>query len=180
MFVEEYLRSLSASNLQDDDQHHRTNALVAAALADLGGSGSVLGSMLMRVKYADGVPRKTFESGSHNLAALLRAWTEIVTRKGLDRGWMKIKAEWDIKAAHGMYAKIARMSLAHWLGGECQVCHGTKYIESRSCSHCSGTGLEPIAGGALEVERTKDMVSELEGLCQAHGARAAAKMRKAA
>jgi hypothetical protein len=91
----------------------------------------------------------------------------------LARQWLKIKHEWDIKAAHGIYEKIARVSLAHWLQGECEICSGKKTAAGRACSHCAGTGLEPIAGGALEVERIKDMISDLEGLYQSHGARAA-------
>ena len=181
MFVEKYLQSLNTSDLRDDELHRQTEALAAAALADLsGGSGLVFGSLLARTKYADGTHRKTFEAGNHNLAALLRAWTKVVVQKGKDREWFKIKNEWDIKAAHGIYEKIARVSLAHWLQGECEVCNGTKIAAGRACSHCAGTGREPIAGGALEVERVKDMVSELEGLYQAHGARAGAKLRQAA
>lgn len=181
MFVEKYLQALNTSDLRDDEQHRQTEALVAAALADMtGGSGEVFGSLLARAKYADGICHKTFETGNHNLAVLLSAWTKVVTEKGLARQWLKIKHEWDIKAAYGMYAKIARMSLAHWLNGECETCHGTKIAQRRACSQCAGTGREPIQGGALEVERIKDMISELEGLCQSHGARAGAKLRKAA
>jgi hypothetical protein len=105
---------------------------------------------------------------------------KVVVQKGLARQWLKIKHEWDIKAAHGIYEKIARVSLAHWLQGECKVCNGTKIAAGRACSHCAGTGREPIAGGAVEVERVRDMISELEGVYQAHGARAAAKLRNAA
>ena len=39
---------------------------------------------------------------------------------------------------------------------------------SRACTHCGGTGKEPVKGGAKEIEYTKDMISELEGLYQAH------------
>jgi len=181
MFVEKYLQSLNSSNLQDDETHRQTEALAAAALADLsGGSGSVFGSMLARAKYADGISHKTFEAGNRSLAALLRAWTKVVVQKGLDRQWLKIKHEWDIKAAHGIYEKIARVSLAHWLQGECEACNGTKIAAARACSHCAGTGREPIIGGSFEVERVKDMLSELEGLHQAHCARAGAKLRKVA
>lgn len=182
MFVENYLQALNTSDLRDDEQHQQTNALAASALADMsGGSGDLFGSLLTRAKYADGVPRKTFEAGNHNLAVLLRVWTAVVTRKGLDRTWLKIKHEWDIKAAHGIYAKIARHSLAHWLGGACTACNATKVCAGRACTHCAETpGREPIQGGALERERIADMVSELEGMFQSHCARAGAKMRKAA
>jgi len=180
MFVEQYLQALNASNLQDDGQHHQTEPLVAAALADLaGGSGTLFGTMLLRANIA-GVPRQAIESSACELAVLLRVWTGEVARKGFDRKWMNIKAEWDIKAAYAMYAKIARVSLAHWLGGECSACNGTKVVVSRVCTHCAGSGREPIQGGVLEVERVKDMVSELQGLYQAHSARAASKLRRAA
>ena len=180
MFAEKYLAALTTSDLRDDDQHSQTEALAAAALADLTGGGDVFGSLLSRAMIADGVPRQAFESGTENLGVLLRVWTAAVTRKGLDRQWLKIKHPWDINAAHAIYAKIARVSLAHWLGGECTCCNGTKIANSRACTHCTGTGREPIQGGAIERAKIADMVSELEGLYQSHSARAGAKMRKAA
>lgn len=181
MFVERYLQALTTSDLRDDDQHCRAEALAASAFADLtGGSGQVFGSLLARAKYADGVPRKVFDAGNHNLAVLIRTWTAAVIHKGTSRKWLKIKHEWDIPAAHGMYAKIARMSLAHWLAGQCEQCHGTKVFNARSCTHCNGAGQEPIQGGAIEREKIADMVSELEGLYQSHSARAGAKLRRAA
>jgi hypothetical protein len=182
MFAEKYLAALTATNLQDDEHHRATEALAAAALADLsGGSGSVFGSMLARAKLADGVPRQALESGSASLAALVRAWVGAVTRKGMDRSWLKIKHEWDIPAAHGIYRKIALTSLAHWLGGECTVCNGTKINAGRACAHCSETpGREPVEGSGLLRERIMDMISDLEGLYQSHAARAGAKLRKAA
>lgn len=181
MFAERYLNALSTSNLQDDDQHHQTEPLVAAALADLsGGSGELFGTMLLRAKIA-GVPRQAIESNAHDLGVLLRIWTRDVAHKGFTRKWINIKHEWDIGAAYGIYKKIAVHSLAHWLGGECSACNGTKIIESRTCTHCAGTpGREPIQGGTLEREHIADMVSELEGMYQAHSARAGAKLRRAA
>ena len=181
LFAERYLNALNSSNLKDDDQHHQTEPLVAAALADLsGGSGELFGTMLLRAKIA-GVPRQAIESSAHNLGVLLRIWTGDVARKGFARKWINVKHEWDIGAAYGIYKKIALHSLAHWLGGECSVCNGTKINEGRACTHCAGTpGREPIQGGTLERERVADMVSELEGVYQAHSARAGAKIRKAA
>lgn len=181
MFVEKYLRSLYSSTLQDDAGHHQAEVLAAVALADLGGgSGEVLGSLLMRAKYADGIAHKTFEAGNHNTAVLLRAWIKVVTQKGLDRQWLKIRHEWDVKAAHGMYEKIARVSLAHWLAGECETCNGTTTVGGCACTRCAATpGREPVRGGSLEVERIKDMIGELEGMYQSHSARAAARLRKA-
>lgn len=182
MFVEQYLNALNTSNLRDSEQHRQTEALAAAALADMaGGSGAVFGSLLARAKYIDGVPRKTFEGGTDNLAALLSAWIKAVTQKGKDREWLKVVNEWDINALHGICRKIALHSLAHWLGGECSTCKGTQTTVGRACTHCAATpGRESIQGAALEVERIKDMVSELEGLHQAHSARAGARLRAAA
>jgi len=180
MFAEKYLAALNTTDLRDDDQHSRTEALAAAALADLTGGGDVFGSLLARAKYADDVPRKAFDSATQNLPALLKVWTAAVTKKGLERQWLKIKHPWDITAAHAMYAKIARVSLAHWLGGECTCCNGTKIANSRACTHCAGSGREPIQGGAIEREKISDMVSELEGIYQSHAARAGAKLRRAA
>ena len=84
------------------------------------------------------------------------------------------------QGAYAIYANIAPVSLAHWLGSECECCCGTKIVESRACTHCSGSGHEPIQGDVTEVERVKGMVSELERIFRAHSARAGAKMRRAA
>jgi hypothetical protein len=180
MFVERYIRALNASNLRDDQVNTQTEALAAVAFADLVGKrGSMFGSLLVRVKYADPVQHKTFECGNANLALLLRVWTEEVTRRGKARQWMKIRHEWDIKAAEGMYEKIARMSLAHWLAGACEQCKDNQVDQGHMCLHCKGSGKEPVKGGAMEVERIKDMVSELERMCQSHIRRASAKLRRA-
>lgn len=180
-FAERYLNALNSSNLQDDEHHRATEALAAAALADLsGGSGSIFGSMLARAKL-DGVPREALSSGSHNLAVLVRVWKETVFQKGRDRRWIKVVHPWDIPALNGICNKIALHSLAHWLGGECMVCNGTKINAGRACTHCTDTpGREPVEGSGLLHERIKDMISDLEGLYQSHAARAGAKMRRAA
>lgn len=179
-FADRYVHSLGSSNLKDDDLHQQAEPLVAAALADLsGGSGSIFGSMLVRAKVS-GVPRQAFESGTHGLGVLLRVWTEEVAKKGFDRGWMKIKAEWDIAAAYAMFKKIAQTSLAHWLDGQCKVCNGTKVVLSRACMCCGGSGRAPIEGRQREIELVEEMVSELEGFYEAYCARAAAKLRRVA
>jgi hypothetical protein len=180
-FAERYMNALNSSNLQDDEHTRATEVLAAAALADLsGGSGVVFGSMLARAKI-DGVPREALGSGAHNLAVLLRAWKEAVFRKGSERKWLKVVQPWDIQALEGICNKIALHSLAHFLGGECSVCNGTKINAGRACTHCNGTpGREPVEGSGLLRERIMDMISDLEGLHQSHAARAGAKMRKAA
>jgi hypothetical protein len=179
-FVERYVRAVNSSDLRDDEHHSSTHALTAAALADQSG-GEVLGSLLARAKYADGVPHKTFEAGSANLAGLLRVWRAECHKKGRERRWLSIKNEWDIAAAVKLYDEVAERSLAHWLGGNCETCKGAKVTrDRRTCHACGGSGRAPIEGGRLVVELTKDMVSELEGLFQAHSARAGAKMKRAA
>ena len=180
-FADRYINALNSSNLKDDELHRQAEVLAAAALADLrGGSGNVFGSMLARAR-AEAVPRQAIEVSCRGLAVLLRVWKEAVFQKGQERKWLKVVQPWDLPALNGICNKIALHSLAHWLGGECSACNGTKINTGRACTHCAATpGREPIQGGALERDRIADMVSELEGLYQSHAARAGAKMRKAA
>lgn len=182
MFAEKYLQSLNSSNLQDDETHRQTEALAAAALADLsGGSGSVFGSMLARVKYADGISHKTFEAGNRGLAVLLQVWSKEVERRGKERKWVKIGSERDIQTAHALYKRAAEKSLAHWLSPNCEVCNGTKIVERAACKACAGSGVAAIeCTSQYERERVKDMVSDLEGIYQSHSGRAGTKMRRAA
>jgi hypothetical protein len=179
MFAEKYIRSLQASNLKNDEQHHHTDTLAAAGMADrAGGLAEPLGSLLARAKFAEPLQHKDLtQMGNRNLVTLLAAWERAVVRKGAERKWINVVHPWDINALHGICRKIARVSLAHWLAGGCSICKGTKVNVDRACTHCAGTGQEPISGHKLEVERTLDMVSELEGLCQAYCGRAGAKLR---
>ncbi|MDQ4625030.1 hypothetical protein [Janthinobacterium lividum] len=176
-FAEKYIASINSSNLKDDERHHLTEALAAAALADRSGAG--LGALLSRVKYADGAARQLFESGSANLAQLLRIWTAAVAEKGCSRGWVKANTAWDHQAAQALYRRVAHASLAHWLDGKCEACYGTGVTTNRQfCMPCKGSGKGDVqCAGGFERERIQDMVSELEGLLQAHNARAAIKMR---
>ena len=89
--------------------------------------------MLLQASIA-GVPQQAIESSACDLGVLLRVWTCEVARKSFERKWMNIKAEWDIKDAYAMYFKIARVSLAHWLGGECFACNGKKVVAGRICA----------------------------------------------
>lgn len=176
-FIEQYVHSLNANSLQDDDTHYATEALFAAAVADASGAG--LGALLSRVKYADGSLSKLFESGTANLASLLRVWGDLVAEKGAEREWIRIRAEWDIATAPAFYKRVAKQSLAHWLDGKCQGCNGTGVtVERRVCPTCKGSKHAEIVGHGFERERVIDMVSELEGYLQAHNARAAARMRR--
>lgn len=178
-FADRYLHSVNSSNLQDDEHHHATDALCAAALADSTGAG--IGSLLSRVKYADGTQHKLFESGSANLAHLLRIWTARVIEKGRERKWVKIGNAWDGQAAEALYRRVAERSLVHWLDGKCASCSGSGNTpDRRICVPCKGTGKSEVGGQGFERERVLDMVSELEGLLQAHNARAGGMLRGAA
>lgn len=174
-YADRFVMSLGASTLQDDAQHHAAEPLAAAALADLTGAG--FGALLTRVKYADGSISKTFESGTQNLAQLLRIWTNRVTEKGRERKWVKEGTEWDVRAALTLYRRVAERSLAYWLDGKCCTCHGTGTSSRMICQSCKGSGRGEIGGGGFEREKALDMVSELEGLLQAHNARSAALLR---
>jgi len=175
-FADRYLHAVNSSNLQDDEHHHATDALCAAALADTTGAG--IGSLLSRVKYADGTQHKLFESGSANLAQLLRIWTARVIEKGRERKWVKEGTAWDAQAAQALYRRVAERSLAYWLDGKCEACSGSGNTKDRRiCVPCKGTGKADVGGAGFERERVLDMVSELEGLFQSHNARAAFSLR---
>lgn len=177
-FADRYLHAVNSSDLRDDEHHHATDALCAAALADTTGAG--IGSLLSRVKYADGTQSKLFESGTANLAQLLRIWTLRVIEKGRERNWVKIGNAWDGQAAEALYRRVAKRSLAHWLDGKCPSCSGSGNTQDRRiCVPCKGTGKSEVGGQGFERERVLDMVSELEGLLAAHNARAAGMLRGA-
>lgn len=180
MFAERYLNSLTSSDLRDDEHHGATLPLHASAVADKG-NGALLGSLLSRVKYADGVVHKDFESGSKNLAELVKIWTNLVVEKGIARKWVPTNTAWDAAAAMKLYHFVAEQSLAHWLGGLCSTCNGAGVMETRrTCTACAGTKRAPIKAGPLETEKIKDMLSELEGILLMHNSRAAALLRKVA
>ncbi|MEJ7804858.1 MAG: hypothetical protein WKG03_02915 [Telluria sp.] len=148
-FAERYVSALNTSDLRDDERHHATEPLVASGLADVG-SGELLGSLLCRAKYSDGTIHKEFEAGSINVVALHSEWEPAVIKRGESRGWMTVNFEWDIAAARATYRKIARVSLAHWLDGNCESCNGAKVtVDRRTCKCCSGTGraaIDALAG----------------------------------
>lgn len=182
MFSEKYCRAVNSSDLRDDELHHSTDALAASALADVTGSQSLFGSLLVRVKYADGTIHKTFESGTGNLASLLRIWTREVAKKGQERRWVPANTAWDMQAAQTLYDRVATQSLAFWLDGRCQPCNGagTMAETRRTCTCCAGSGRAQVDAGRFESEIVRALVGELEGLYQAHGGRAARLLRRAA
>jgi DnaJ-class molecular chaperone len=175
-FADRYLHSVNSSNLLDDEHHHATDALCAAAVADVAAAG--FGALLSRVKFADGTQRKMFETGSANLASLMRVWTERVLAKGRERKWVREGNAWDAQAAQALYRRVAERSLAYWLADKCIACGGTGVKAKFLCAACKGTGKTEITGiGGFELERVKDMVSELENLLQSHNARASRMLR---
>lgn len=181
LFTETYVRSVNSSDLRDDALHHATDALAASGLADKG-CGGVLGSLLCRVKYSDGIVHKDFEAGSANLAQLVREWTAVVSERGRSRGWLPTNTAWDMQAAMTFYQRVAHASLAHWMDPNCEPCRGTGVIAEtrRTCTCCAGSGKKAITAGRLETQKTLDMVSELEGIFLAHNGRANAMLRRAA
>ena len=55
-FADKYMGALAASNLLDDELHHKSGPLKAAALADR--SARNIGALLHRIKYAGTVVQK--------------------------------------------------------------------------------------------------------------------------
>jgi hypothetical protein len=176
-FIDKYVYSVNSADLRDDEHHHATEALVASALADIGGT---LGAQLARVKYSDGSAHKAFEAGSRNLAPLLRAWEVIVRERGKSRQWLPQKnTAWDIQAAEALYRRVAHASLAYWIDPNCTACKGAKQTpDRRICETCKGSGQAALPVGGLERERTLDMVSELQDCYQSYNRRAAKALRK--
>jgi hypothetical protein len=181
MFCERYIHAVTSSDLRDDAYHTVTQSLIASAKSDLkGGSEVVLGSLLCRVKFGSATS-KVFETGADDMASLLRDWSKAVVEKGKSRGWVKIKAEWDIVAAHKLYERVAHASLAHWIDSRCPPCGGAGVNQDRRlCTCCAGSGRAQIEAGRFESGLILDLVSELEGIYQSHSARAAALLRRAA
>ena len=174
-FTDRYIASIGSSNLMDDALHHQTDPLAAAALA-----GDV-GALLCRVKYADGTLNRMFEGNQQNLAQLLRIWTVEVIKRGRARRWLPENTAWDAQAAQALYRRVAEKSLAHWLDGTCKGCSGTGVkvlLGNGICTSCKGTGVAPVYGVAgLELERVKDMVSELSSIHDSHSGRAGGLLR---
>lgn len=178
-FADNYLHALMSNNLRDDPEHHATEALAAAALADIKTCGAALGALLSRVKYADGSVSKVFESGTANVAQLLRLWGEVVAQKGAERKWIKVKNAWDVESAPHAYRRVAERSLAYWLNSHCVDCGGTSVgKKGLACKPCGGTGRAALPLGGFEKELVLDMVAELENLVISHNARAAGRMRR--
>lgn len=174
-FPDRYIASIGSTNLLDDSLHHQTEPLAAAALA------GDIGALLCRVKYADGTLTRRFEGNAGNLAQLLRIWTAEVIRRGRARRWVPENTAWDAQSAQALYRRVAEKSLAHWLDSTCKSCSGTGVkvlLGNGICTSCKGTGTAVIHGTAgLELERVKDMVSELTAISDSHSGRAGGLLR---
>ncbi len=151
--IQKYTRSITASNLRDDAHHHHTEVLAAAALC------RDLGTKLFRVKYA---------SDATSYPALLEAWREIVIGKAATRSW----------PADVSPAKMARLSLDHWLNDVCPACTGRAYEPVRGapsvmsdvpCRICRGTGRRAVAAKHNELKYVEQMVEALDAI-SAHAA----------
>ncbi|CUI09824.1 hypothetical protein BN2497_14425 [Janthinobacterium sp. CG23_2] len=151
--IQKYTRALASSNLRDDAHHHSTEVLAAAALC------RDLGTKLFRVKYA---------SDATTYPALLEAWCEIVIGKASHRTWPP-----DVSPA-----KIARLSLDHWLNDVCPACTGRGYEPMRgkpamlsdvACRTCAGSGRRAVAAKHNLVHLVEDMVEALDAM-SAHAA----------
>lgn len=159
----------------DDERHHQTDPLAAAALA-----GSI-GALLCRVKYSDGTLDRMFEGNQQNMAHLLRIWTEEVIRRARQRKWLPENTAWDAQSAQALYRRVAEKSLAYWLDSTCKGCSGTgikALLGNGMCNTCKGSGAAPVSGVAgVELERVKDMVSELSSIAGSHSRRASGMLR---
>lgn len=152
--IQKYTSALGSSNLRDDAHHHSTEVLAAAALC------RNLGTKLFRVKYA---------GDATSYPALLDAWREIVKKKAGHRKWPE-----DVSPA-----KVARLSLDHWLNDVCPACTGRAYEPVRgqatvlsdfACRACSGSGTRPVTAQHKMLHLVEDMVEALNVMV-AHAAR---------
>ena len=151
--IQKYTSALGSSNLRDDAHHHSTEVLAAAALC------RDLGTKLFRVKYA---------GDATSYPALLDAWREIVKSKAGHRTW----------PADVSPAKVARLSLDHWLNDVCPACTGRAYEPVRgqttvlsdiACRACAGTGTRAVQAQHKMLHLVEDMVEALNAMA-AHAA----------
>lgn len=151
--IQKYARAIGSSNLQDDQFHHNTEVLAAAALC------RDLGTKLFRVKYANDAT--TYQ-------ALLEDWREIVAKKAVLRAW----------PADVSPRKIARLSLNHWLNDVCQACTGRGYdavkgvptvLSDIPCRACGGTARRAVQAKHNLIQYVEDMVEVLDAM-SAHAA----------
>lgn len=177
-FADKHLHALFSSDLRDDAFHHQTDALQAAARADIVARN--IGSLLSRVKTGDTLSHQ-FEDSSGNLVKLRAAWLDIVAEKGLARKW--IRTDDIAKIGHlapMLYQRVADASLAHYLDGKCKPCGGTGVNDKRQiCAACKGSreaALPPMSH--YEQKLTLDMLAELMALESQHSGMANSLLRR--
>jgi hypothetical protein len=145
---------VQSSNLRDDAQHHNTEPLAAVALS--GGQGVLaIGNLLFRTKYAN---------DATSYPELLAKWKVIVAAKAAHRKWPK----------HIVAAKVANMSLDHFLNDVCPVCTGRAHVpienggravlSDRPCPACQGTGTKPLQCEPNWKDYILDMVESLNDI----------------
>lgn len=136
--IQKYVVSLNASNLKNDDINKNLDPIMAMAMSDTSG----IGSLLWRIKYANDLSI---------YARLLEKWTAIVTKKSIKEQWKK-----DIRPKH-----IARLSLQYWINDICDTCQGTakaphpandQVRSNDPCVVCNGTAKKPISGFKSQKE----------------------------
>lgn len=159
--IEKYARSVNASNLKDDEFHHKTDVLAAVALCQ-----TRLATKLFRVKYA---------ADATSYSVLLAEWTEIVTFKSLLRTWpIEVSPK-----------KVARLSLDHWLNDVCLACFGTGFatvpghmsmLSDLPCKACNGTAKRPVQAKHNLKNYVTDMVESLDSMAVTAGNEAIKKL----
>lgn len=117
---------------------------------------------LWPVRYARSIARSAI------YPALLDAWREIVKTKAGHRTW----------PADVSPAKVARLSLDHWLNDVCLACTGRAYEPVRgqttvmsdiACRACAGSGTRAVQAQHKMLHLVEDMVEALNAMA-AHAA----------
>lgn len=162
---DKYATSLDSYNLKVDCDNHQADAIIAVALSDTAG----IGSLLWRAKY---------HNDSTVYFRLLEQWTLIVIKKSIKENWnVKEKAK-----------EIARISLQYWLNDVCEACKGTakaphpanaQVLSDDPCVTCNGTAKRPISGFRAQIEYISNCVEMLETEEKTLGSRAMQKLCRA-
>lgn len=149
--IQRYSRSINSSNLMDDQFHHQTEVLAAAALASM---TAPLATELFRVKFGN---------DASTYPTLRTKWIEIVAFKASNRHWPK-----DISPS-----QVAKLSLDYWLNDLCTACggHGTTLVDGVPsvrqdipCRQCRGTRKQPLEVRKALHDYVADMVETLEDM----------------
>mgnify|MGYP001570683046 FL=1 len=162
--LDKYTASLGSTNLKVDVLSHNADAIIAIAMADKSG----IGSLLWRVKYNNDLTV---------YPALLEAWIRIIKNKAAREDWkMKTKAK-----------EIARLSLQYFLNDVCEPCKATakaphppnaQVLSDAPCATCRGTAKRPISGFKSQIDQIGSCVDMLETEEKMLGGRAMDKLRR--